>query len=383
MPMLRAFLTAYPWDLIDEGVATVLDQLHGEIGVTGLSVWIGVPPIVQLRVREVRPRVYRTRGGVFFHPDEQHYTGSRCKPVVSTWIRGRQPLKHIAEACAERAMELRVIVSAAITGRLSQRYPEMASKNLFGIESHAGVCLANPDFQAYLSGLVSDLSGRDNIAGVTLSDFEIAWPEAFQDDLRGAKPLGQTERSLFATCFCESCHQHATAAGVDVGMARRSVQVILQKILDAGLATDWTLDAVLSDDAPLAEYYHWRTEELSSLLSRLVNSCKCEVLLDRPFAEADRQHTDPDLSLPAAVITRLDHPDRLGSALSSAARRNELRLPESLAIAAHGPELVGTLSRAVELGVTGVEIDNYGLLPDAALTPIKQAIRFARRTTSE
>lgn len=384
MPMLRAFLTAYPWDLIDEGVAAVLDRLHGEIGVTGLSVWVGAPPIVQLRVRDVRPRVFRTRGGVFFHPNEQHYTGTRCKPIISTWVRGREPLKHIAEACAEHAMELRVIVSAAMTGRLAQRYSEMACKNVFGVESHTAVCLANPDVRAYLSGLVCDLSGRDNIAGITLTDVEIAWPEALQNDLHGIELLGQTEKPLLATCFCESCHQRATAAQVDVDMARRSVQVILQKSLDAGLVTDRTLDAVLSDNVPLAEYYRWRTEELSSVVGCLADSCKCELLLDRPFAGADsRQHTDPDPSLPAAVITRLDHPDGLDSALSSVARRNELRLPEGLVIGAHGPKLVSTVSRAVELGITGVEIDNYGLLPDTALTPIKQAIRFARRTTSE
>ena len=57
--------------------------------------------------------------------------------------------------------------------------------------------------------------------------------------------------------------------------------------------------------------------------------------------------------------------------------------PAAIAMSKHGPELVGTMSRAVQLGFAGVEIYHYGILPEAALIPIKQAIRFARRTTSE
>ena len=130
--MLKAFLTAYPWDLIDEGVDAVLDRLHGEVGISGVSVWVASPPVVQLRVRDVGPRVVRSRGGLFFHPDEQPYAATRCKPIVSGWVKGRHPLTRIAEACAERAMDLRVIVSAAMTGRLAQRHAEMACKNVFG-----------------------------------------------------------------------------------------------------------------------------------------------------------------------------------------------------------------------------------------------------------
>jgi len=281
-------------------------------------------------------------------------------------------------------MELRLIVSAAMTGRLAQRHPEMACKNVFEAESHYAVCLANPDVQAYLDGLVSDLSAYENVGGVTIADFQITWPEALKDDLRGGMSLGSTERALLATCFCESCYQRATAAGVDVDMARRSVQTILQRTLDTGTVTDQSADAILAGNAPLEAYCRWRTEELSSLLRRLTEACTCELLLDRCL---DNPAGGPEIglnySLPAAVITRLDHPEHLNTALSRAARRNELRLPESFAIGTRGPQLVSTLSRAVELGVTGVEIDNYGLLPDAALTPIKQAIRFARRTTNE
>lgn len=382
--MVRAFLTAYPWDLIDEGVGTVLDRLHGEVGVTGLSLWAATPPLTQLRVHDVEPRVFRTRGGLFFQPSDQHYAAARCKPVVSGWLKGRNPLAKIAEACTERALELRVILSAAATGRIAGRHPEMACKNVFGAESQTSVCLANPDVQTYLCGLAADLSTGYDLAGISIADFTLAWHEAFERDLLLAIPLGDAERSLLGICFCESCNQKATAAGVDVASAKRSVQVILERSLRAGTAVDKNLSVLLADNEPLAAYSRWRTGELSALLQRIKDACRCELLLIRSIELSKREGFEGlDLGIPDAVVTRIEEADQLSSALLPGVRRSELRLPASFAIGQHGAELVSLLARAAELGFHGVEIDNYGLLPDAALTPIKQAIRFARRTASD
>jgi len=205
--MIRAHLTAYPWDLIDEREEAVLDRLRGEIGVTGLSLWVASPPVRQLRVRDVEPRIFSTRGGLFFRPSDEPYTGTRCKPLASGWHKGSDPLARIADACADRSLDLRAVVSATATGRVAQRHPEMACKNVFGAVSDTGLCLANPDVQSYLCGLVTDLSGRYQLTGVSIADFALAWPEAWNQDLRCGVPLDDMARSLLGICFCESCHQ--------------------------------------------------------------------------------------------------------------------------------------------------------------------------------
>lgn len=382
--MLRASVTAYPWDLIDEDPAKVLDRLHGEVGLSGVSVWAASPPVLQLRARDVSPRVFRTRGGLFFHPDERHYADTRCKPILSGWLKGRHHFKRIEQCCAERGMELCAIVSAGMTGRIAQRHPEMACKNAFDDASHAALCLANPDVQAYLCGLVADLSSSFQLAGLEVADFRIAWAEAFRDGLRSAVPPSDTFSALLSTCFCESCYQRASAVGVDVAMARRAVQTVLQGSFDIGVAVDGRIDVLLADNEPLAEYYHWRTRELESLLVRLADACRCDLLLSRRISGAEgHRHAELDLSAPAGVVTRIDQSDQLTSALSSGARRNEVRLSERLAAERDGQELVTILARAAQLGFAGVQIDNYGLLPEGALTHIKQAIRFARRSTAE
>jgi hypothetical protein len=345
---------------------------------------MATPPVTQLRARPVDPRVFRTRGGLFFHPDDETYAGTRCKPIMSGWLKGKDPLKRVADACADRGVDLRVIVSAAMTGRLAQRHAEMTCKNVFGDDSHASLCLAHPDVQVHLCGLVHDLSSNYRIAGVVIADFLIAWREALLPELRTPFPLGEVETLLLSTCFCESCHQRASEAGVDVGTARQSVETILQRSLEAKAAGELQMATLLADETPLAGYYRWRTRELSSLLERLTKQCACELLLSRHVDGSEqRQHGDLDSSIPAAVITQIERPDQLAASLYPAAKRSELCLSETFVTGAHGPELVSTLAKAVELGFSGVAFDNYGLLPDTALTPIKQAIRFARRSTPD
>jgi len=381
--MLRAFMAVYPWDLADEGVERVLDRLLGEVGVTGLSLWVGSPPVVQLRVRDVEPRVFRTAGGIFFLPAEGAYAGTRCQPVVSGWLKGSNPLPRIAEACAARGLELRAIVSAASTALTPERYAEMTCRNAFGSRSQRNLCLANPDVQTYLGRLARDLSSNYGLAGLTLVDFGIAWADAFAPEFRDVlRPRGAA-RSLLATCFCESCHQKATAAGVDVPSARRSVRAALQRSLETGLPAP-QIESMATDHPPLAAYHRWRSDELCTLLRHVVESCRCPLLLDRPSPSTGcPQHESFDWSVPGVVITRVDHRDQLGAALLPAAQGNELRVTPSLVFGHDGAELVSMLSHATELGFKGVTFDHYGLLPDAVLTSIKQAIRFARRTASQ
>ncbi|MEK7755692.1 MAG: hypothetical protein AAB385_00565, partial [Planctomycetota bacterium] len=71
----------------------------------------------------------------------------------------------------------------------------------------------------------------------------------------------------------------------------------------------------------------------------------------------------------------------LPTVMPSRARRNELQLAATSAIGPAASRLVGILPDAAQVGFAAVEIDHYGLLSESALTTLKQAIRFARRST--
>ena len=378
--MFRAFLTAYPWDLLDDEFDVRLDQLHGEIGATGLTVWAASPPAIQVRGRDVEPRINRTRGGLLFHPDERHYTGTRIKPIVSSWVKSKSPIQRLATACGQRGMELRVKVSAALTGRLAQKHPEAACKNLFGSVSHESICLFNPDVETYLAALITDLSTNHDIVGVSISDFFVGWTEAYDPGLDVCVQLDDTLRSVLSICFCESCHQRAAAAGVDVEMALRSARVFVQDALNRGASSDVPWATVLTNNPPLAVFHNWRLSQLSAVLEHLSAVCEKELLWDRRREGPGADQFELSVTGATVVTTQMDVGDQLDSSWCAAARRNELRIPATSATGPFGAEPVNMLSRAVEIGFSGVEFDGYGTMPDSALSSVKQAIRFARRS---
>lgn len=382
--MLQSYVRAYPFDLVDEGIEIALDRLCGEVGVSGVSIHAASAPVVQLRSRDLEHRIYRTRGGMFFHPDERHYSATRCKPIVSSRIKGRDPVERIAEACSQRGMKLRVVVSASMVGRLAQRYPEMAAKNALGDRSHIALCLAHPDVEALVRGLLADLSSRHELAGIVVSDFVIGWPEAVSHDLSAPVAIGELETALLATCFCESCHRRAMTAGVDVAAAQRSVQTILQSSMDRGTPATGKLDSITGDNKPLADYYHWRSDTLTAQLNEMMNACQYDLLLDTLCDSLGSENRiDREPAAASGIITRIDSCDDLTKIDRRCEQRHEVLIPARLAVGKNAPKLVSLLATAVDSGIIGAEFDDYALLSDAALATIKQAIRFARRTTNQ
>lgn len=378
--MFEFFLVAYPWDLPAEDVGGVLDRLRGEVGVTGLTLWSGVPPTVQLRAGARRPRVFRTRGGVFFQPAQRHYAQTRCQPIVSSWVTMGNPLGTIAKACAGCGLNLRVIVSAAATGRMAERYPEFACRSAFGDESRARLCLANAEVQTYLRGMTLDLSTSTGVTALTLADFDNRWSDA--EDLRAAAPLGLLERSLLAVCFCESCVQRSQSAGIDVEAARRAVEQAVNLALEQGPSEGTSIDAFFAEHESLADHRRRQMEDLNALLRKLKEACRCDLFLKMNSTDlVPDLASGLDLSIPSAVITHIDDPAQLPTVTPPRARRNELQLSVTSAVGPAGSRLVGVLPEAAKAGFAAVEIDHYGLLSESAFTTLKQAIRFARRST--
>ena len=139
----------------------------------------------------------------------------------------------------------------------------------------------------------------------------------------------------------------------------------------------------MAEHHELGEYRRGQTEELNSLLRKLKEACRGELLLVQRADDCGETAADGlDLSIPSAVITRIDDLGQLSRAAPSGTRRNEVRLPAACAVGAAGDRLVGVLPEAARAGFTALEVDNYGILPRAALATLKRAMRFARRTAA-
>lgn len=387
--MLRTLISAFPWDLLDSGLDACLDRIQGELGAGGLSLWAAVAPQCHLRAREVDPRVFRTRGGPCFAPRAECYEATRIKPVSADFLRGQNPLEKIAEACEKRDLHLRFKIATSTLGRVAQRSPEAACKNVFGDVSPTCLCLANPDVQSFFCGLIKELHADYGLGDMALADFRIAWWDAFDIRLSGVERLWPWARTLLAICFCESCQQKAAGAGVDASAAMRSVRAILQRQFESDGEHVPSLPAILSDNQALAAFCGWRRNELGEFCRRIADGCEVRPTVTRTPNEGWAGRSEvmepawgdcaPFL---AGVVSEIGHPDSLRSSFVADAPNNELGIayPDTNGGSRlNGSDLVKLCSKAIEAGFVGIEIGHLGGWTEEDMTSVKQAIRYARR----
>ena len=409
--MFQANMICHLWDLLDEGVEEVLDRLQGELGVSGVCVPVVCPPQAQLRCRPgAGPRIFRTRGGAFFAPQDAYYQATRCKPAASGWLKNRNPLQLVAEQCRKRKLDCRAVVHSSSTALLARRHAQAAAKTVFGDAWPERICLVNPDVQALLVGLCRDLAENYQLSAIELRGFHMG---RIRPDSLGFDPpfdLGPGGYALLQMCFCESCRQRADSSSEvshDLGpeSAARSAETRLRRILEAGPATGGlglTPEQLLADDAPLREHAAGQWRALAGLLESICRECDCPVILhtyDDLIQGAARDHPLADgepIRGPAAVLAHVrsvslsetEEVARTVVGLAGPGQGAEVEIRPYVgqpvdAEPTGAPALVRNLSRLVELGVRSVNLDDYGRIPEAAWPGVKQAIRFARRTTAD
>jgi hypothetical protein len=193
--------------------------------------------------------------------------------------------------------------------------------------------------------------------------------------------MGVVEHWLLSLCFCESCLQKAEAASAAPAMAKAAAERIISTSLDQGRPKGGSATQLLAKEPDLSRFCEWRDAELSQLLGTQCADGRVPLIIERssdaqphPFVPGADGRSVP------AWMTIVESPGSLNDSLDAGAGSNELAVRESLIQHGDGSELVATLNEAARRGVPGIQLDNYGNLPDVALTSIAQAIRFARRT---
>ncbi len=381
--MFDAIIQCQLPDLFDDGVDSVLDLLQGEVGASGISVPVAVPPMAYLRrSRTDAPRVARSRGGLYFHADDGRYSQTRLRPITADWLKGRDPLDQAAERCRSRGLALWLEVSTTLTGRVATRYPEAATKSVYDDRSPIRLCPVNPDVAEWLRALVADVSQRFSPTALILSDLHTGRRESGVCDVSNGLAGGGGAAELLAICFCESCRQVAARAGVDTEAAARAVRTHLDEALAGPARLDKRLGLfVESLDGPpfLREYLDAQRAAVEHVLHEAVRACAVPLILHRysdeiwpvrtgglPSASGLVQMRDVDLEAATTELSR-GAADCIRLELSDCARLQP-------------PALVRTLTESAERGVRSVELIHYGTATRADLHIAKQAIRFARRS---
>ncbi|MEK6676720.1 MAG: hypothetical protein AABZ47_13840 [Planctomycetota bacterium] len=380
--MVESVMVVFPWDLMDEGIESVLDRLQGEVGVSGIDTWVGCPAVTRIRPRNVFPRVIRNSGGLYFAPTETHYAATRCKPVLAEGLKGQDVLRRAMEACQERGLKLRAVVSTSRTGRLAHRYPEMACKNVFAARSEQSVCLSNPDVQAYLEGLVRDLSSHDSLAGIVLADVCTAWADAYTEEWSDLPNISTDFRHLLAICFCESCLQKANAVGVDASNAMGAAQEIMDRALEKPSQLSGFKSEELSEDHPIRSFQRWQERELNGVLRRLQEATEFPItLLDPSDPHAVHWPMRPRFNCDAlsSVLRPIERDTDSKPMTDDRSIATEILFPACWLLIVPSEQIVKTVEDQAQRKIQRIVFDHYGALTEDVLTNIRRGIRFAKR----
>jgi len=403
---LEATAFAFPSDLADEGVDTVLGNLQDRAGVHGIT-----PAFVYHAARDVFPHNPKhkvqllDRGGLFFPPERALYEGLRIEPRIDRSALERDVLAETCRAAAERGLGVRAWTVFLHTDRPGEHL-DCVTRNAFGDLYPADLCPANPDVRAYVRALVSDVA-RYDVTSILAESLHYHGLEHGYHHERYFVELGARARYLLGLCFCEHCLARAARAGVDGGGVLAVVRRELEHVFDDRRAVTHgelepdELAAVAGGE--LSAYLRVRSETVTTLVAEAAevaaDSGTQLVFMDLSGA-VKGYATGRPVGGPAAVVSwrfgidlaRLDRVCPEVEVLGYAADVDRLQLdietyrrvlsgsPVSVALRPSPPDcetpenLAAKVALARELGVARVDFYHYGFVRLEALDWIRAAI---------
>lgn len=212
----------YPWDLADEGVETVLDNLQEMTGCN--SVYLIALMHLEKRPltdffyphNSVRKTYFVEDSRVYWHPDMSYYENTPIKPRPSDreFLRGTDWLTVLIEAARRRGLKTGVEVSHTIIDdeRAGGEFSRCMQHDIYGRRIGKLICFNNPDAREYAASLFVELASRYDVDYIQTCLMPFS---------AGRAPRGSgtdTARlvgSVLGGCFCEHCAKAATEAGLD------------------------------------------------------------------------------------------------------------------------------------------------------------------------
>jgi hypothetical protein len=209
----------YAWDLHDEGIERILDNLQGMAAVNSVYL-IGVMHPERRPFgggsfphNPVRATWTAEDARCYWHPDLARY--GRIKPRLSdhAWLNQTDWVRTLVDAARRRGLRVGVENSHALVDkqRAEGEFADCAGRDLHGEITHVRpwlrpLCPNNPDVREYAVALYSDLVVNYGL------DYVMSAIVSFED---GGPALGG--------CFCPSCQRAARDVGLDLPQAQQAL----------------------------------------------------------------------------------------------------------------------------------------------------------------
>jgi hypothetical protein len=385
---MKAGLYTYAWDLADEGY----DLAVGRIAAAGFAA-VNLATAYHagrfLLPHNPRRKVYDAEdGSLYFQPDLSKY--GRIQPRVNSLVTAdASPVSLLQAAAQTHGIDYVAWVVCLHNSWLGERYPEVTAHTALGTPLRHSLSPAHPDVREYLLAMIGDLVSRHDVAAIEL---ESPGYMGFHHDVHHVifgVPVDTVQSTLLGISFNPVEVEGARAAGIEIEPVRARIATLIDRAWNEGVATE--IDGLPSAEAQailadpdLAAYQAWQHEQVVSLSNAIREIVKrqspgTEIRHFAAMAAGEAGGVDTSLMASADAIltgyaaTPADVPARV-AALES------LSQPTWGMIRAIQPEVtdpgqVGPLVDAWRSsGVAGIDVYNYGLMPDRTFQALGTAL---------
>lgn len=378
---------AYPWDLLDPGVESVIDQLVG-MGIDEINLATNYHSVQAFLPHNPQRRTFFARSSSYFQPGDMY---GQLEPVPNEEMGEEDWVAQIHDEVADSELSLNSWTIGCHNSRLGMKHRDRTIESPYGDSLVFGLCPSDPEVQEYLVSLLSDLDERCDFDRIELETFDYFYGTGFgwhHDKFH--VELGDLGEFLFGLCFCEECRENAVAAGIDTETARADCIEALNAIIEGTLPATVDVAGWMANHPEVYEYALRRTDTLSGVIedaNTVVSGSELGHYIGNIGVE-DTWKQGIDLELLSDSLdffTALAYEPDVKSTLDCVTTATELTsIPVHAGILPGHPHitaestLVEIVTRLSELGIERVSFYNYGLLPKRNLNWIESAVAAVR-----
>ncbi len=261
----------YPWDIHDEGIENILDNLQEMSSVNSvylLALMHKAPqrPLFQdtFPHNPVRDKYHPEDSRIYWFPDSSMYGRIEPRRSDRDWLRDTDWLDILINAARKRNLKTGAELSHTYidSERAGKEFSDCVQHNIFGERLEKRICYNSPHALEYATGLFSDLTKNYDV------DFVQTCLVPFYG-CKGITAKGAQPRHLFEIvaqggCFCESCKKTAAEHGYDLDKMQMVLMPLAESVINPTPEQEhrqWLLDnGTTSETAILLrhpEIYDW------------------------------------------------------------------------------------------------------------------------------
>lgn len=399
----------YAWDLADEGIERILDNLQEMTACNSVY-------LIALMHHEKRPltdyfyphnpvrKTYCPEDSrIYFCPDSQFY--GRIKPLSSDrdFLKDTDWLQILIDAARKRNMKTGVEISHTVidSKRAQSEFPDCMQHDIYGNRLGKLICFNNPDAREYVIGLFSDLTTNYDV------DYIQTCLIPFNSGRSSSHDALRVLGTVLGGCFCDSCKEAAHEAGIDFEKIRQALLPIADQIAHPTLkqshensllrASNTSPTAVLMEVPELFQWLMFRRDSLTKFFKDIhehIHNIKPTVDLrlnayissNQELSGIDlralRPHLDSirssDYSEQSGDMNRMEHKRRWLMSVRHAVGE-EMHFLSAIGVRPQAtPEIIrqGVVVSA-ECGVDGLTMGHYDGAPFKNLKAIKEGMELA------